>query len=324
MPGRYFSRLPWRLAESALRMRWSLTTKTTSPSAKLTNSAAFVKQFDTTLGAMANDGHYKRIWEHYLRHPLRTRAWLASLVLVGAGNSPAQTPPPQPSFVCAQAHQLAEQLVCTSAQASQADRTLQHLYLAVIKKAKGAKGRARLRAEQLHWLRTKRNTCTDLTCLLTAYNQRNDTLTQRNNQVLDLTNSTSTLLLERQLTSINDSVVLRGLTLTPATSAPLAIELETDLRDARGWTGSGPSIEMRCTEPGRREGYAGEFTFHTRAHGLDFQRVQRHHGDPPTLTYRMAVLTPGTDIPLNKEARCAIGLSEWLLDHPSTLRILRD
>ena len=254
--------------------------------------------------------------------------WVASSLLMAAGlvqaQSQASAQTPQPSFACMQASHHAEQLVCASVEASQADVTLHYLYDAVRKKAKGAQDRARLRKEQLRWLRTERNACTDTACVLLAYRARIDALTQHNNQVLDLGGHTAAVLMERLLPEINDSAVVRGLALRPETHAPIVVELETDLRDVRTWSGVGPRVEVRCTEPGRQEGYAGDFDFHTRVYGLDFQRVQRAHDGPASLTYRVAVIRPGKDIPLNQDARCAIGLGEWLLDHPSTLRVLRD
>jgi uncharacterized protein len=258
----------------------------------------------------------------------RVAGWFASWAVLVTGLVQAQTPPsppaPQPSFSCAEARHPAEQLVCASAEASGADVALHYLYEAVHKKAKSAKGRAKVRTEQLRWLRTVRNACPDTACVLQVYRTRIDALTQRNNQVLDLSGHASVMLFEHRLPEINDSAVVRGLALRSDTTTPIAIELETDLRDARGWTGVGPRVEVRCTEPGRQEGYAGDFDFHTRVYGLDFQRVQRAHDGSATVTYRVAEIRPGKDIPLNKDARCAVGFGEWLLDFPSTLRVLRD
>lgn len=72
-------------------------------------------------------------------------------------------------FDCNKATSKVERLICSDRSLSEMDRSLSEAFA---KAAKASNDPSALRAEQRQWLRTKRDACSDATCLSAVYKQR--------------------------------------------------------------------------------------------------------------------------------------------------------
>ncbi|MCV0440790.1 MAG: lysozyme inhibitor LprI family protein [Hydrogenophaga sp.] len=218
-------------------------------------------------------------------------------------------------FDCAQASAVAEHLVCAHPDLAEADRALNALYRAVLKKPTRPPG---LRQEQLRWLRTTRNRCANADCLRSAYRQRVAVLHALNIRPLSLTDAAFQPVLERAIARIDDTWVVGGLRLRANAPRRLQLELHVDPGDHLDWTLWGPRVQLFCTHPGRREGYAGRFEHRDQANGIDFLRVRRAQAQG----FVLMRFELGKALPLNEDIVCSVGFTEWLLDRPSTLYVV--
>lgn len=223
---------------------------------------------------------------------------------------------PTPGFDCNQAYTTAEHLICADAALALADHELGLWYRAVQKKSNRP---ASLREDQRRWLREVRDACLNADCLRQAYRSRTDTLRAYNTVPLDWRSAPFEPVFEREIPLINDSRVVRGLRLRAEAPTTLQLELHVDPQDHLAWRAPGPRVQIVCTEPDRREGYAGLFEHRAQAHGLDFVAVQRGQG----LGFVLMTLEIGKSLPLKQDIACAVGFSEWLLDKPSRFYVVR-
>lgn len=222
------------------------------------------------------------------------------------------------SFDCAQARTAVEHRVCDTPTVAQLDEDMGHLYSAMLKKA-DRPGRQALRTQQRRWLATQRNRCEDAACLETAYRSRLAALLAENNRPLELGDAAFEPLFSRPIRHINDSVLVRGLTLRADTPRRLQLELHVDPTDHLNWRMPGPRVVVACTEPDAREGYANRINYRTQAHGLvDFVPVRRTQGQG----YILMELNLGKGLPLKEDLLCHVAFTEWLLDKPSTLYLV--
>lgn len=93
---------------------------------------------------------------------------------VDASAAPTQaavvdTSPFAPSFDCSKASNGAERLICGDRELSKLDVELSERYM---KARNSGKDRNKLKSEQLAWLKSSRNACSDITCMSNAYKQR--------------------------------------------------------------------------------------------------------------------------------------------------------
>ncbi len=223
---------------------------------------------------------------------------------------------PAPGFDCNQAYTTAEHLICADPALALADHELGLWYRAVQKKPTRP---ATLRQEQRRWLREVRDACLNADCLRQAYAVRTRELRALNTQPLDWRNAPFDPVFERAIPLINDTRVVRGLRLRAEVPTALQLELHVDPQDHLAWRAPGPRVQIVCTEPERREGYAGRFEYRAQAHGLDFVAVQRGQG----LGFVLMTLEIGKTLPVNEDIACAVGFSEWLLDQPSRFYVVR-
>lgn len=87
--------------------------------------------------------------------------------------TPVQTPSDNisfaPSFDCLKANNGAERLICSDRDLSKLDVALNQEY---IKSRDASSNKLKLRAEQLEWIKTKRNSCSDKACMVETYRER--------------------------------------------------------------------------------------------------------------------------------------------------------
>lgn len=74
-----------------------------------------------------------------------------------------------PGFDCAKATTKPERLICSDSDLSAADLKLNQLFKQVFN---SAEDKETLKKDQLAWMKNRRNTCTDLPCMLEAYRER--------------------------------------------------------------------------------------------------------------------------------------------------------
>jgi hypothetical protein len=89
-----------------------------------------------------------------------------------AGEGWAAPRPEETSFDCAQAHKLAERLICSTPELAALDRQLADLFVAVRNQNLGAAIAANLQGDEARWLTAERNACSDVACLRQAYQSR--------------------------------------------------------------------------------------------------------------------------------------------------------
>lgn len=80
-----------------------------------------------------------------------------------------------PSFNCAKASTATEHLICSSSDLSALDVKLSQLYQQVMSKSNDVDS---LKKSQNEWRKTKRDTCSDVNCLASTYNERINELSQ--------------------------------------------------------------------------------------------------------------------------------------------------
>jgi hypothetical protein len=223
------------------------------------------------------------------------------------------------SFDCQAARLPAERLVCSDAALGGEDVRMNYLHHAVRDKLADAHSREQLRQAQLRWLSSVRNRCTDLPCLRQAYAARIDTLARRNNQVVSLVGQPYEPLYRHEFDTLHDSAVARGIRLRAEQPTTYQFEFHLDPRDEHAWLGIGPRIDLVCAEAGAREGYANAAELQRPRYFMDFTPIDRGQGR----AYIVHTLTLGRDLPLKTDLDCALGFSEWYLDQPSTLVMVR-
>lgn len=81
----------------------------------------------------------------------------------------------KPGFDCIGAATNAERMICASPELSAADAQLSDLYGRVLA---ASKNRDKLKADQINWIRTQRNVCSDVPCMLDVYEARKKQLMQ--------------------------------------------------------------------------------------------------------------------------------------------------
>lgn len=219
-------------------------------------------------------------------------------------------------FDCAQATTVAEHRVCAQPALAQADADLNYLYSALLRKPTRP---ASLRSEQRRWLRQVRDRCADEACLSAAYQQRLNALQALNARPLDLQNARFEPLSTHPINAIDDTWVVRGLRLRAEKPTRLQLELHVNPQDNLRWRLPGPLVRVHCSDPDKREGYAGLFSFMAQAHGVEFQPVRR----AGVQGFVLLPLDIGRgDLPLRQDIVCSVVFSEWLLDRPSTLYLV--
>ncbi|HEV7505544.1 MAG TPA: hypothetical protein VGS07_11575 [Thermoanaerobaculia bacterium] len=77
-----------------------------------------------------------------------------------------------PSFDCAKATYRSEHLVCSSPELAVLDLAMANAYRDAAARVRTRELKADLRNLQNHWLRSSRETCSDVTCLSEIYHQR--------------------------------------------------------------------------------------------------------------------------------------------------------
>lgn len=237
--------------------------------------------------------------------------FLPLLLVLAAADATAQFP----AFDCAAAFSTAEHLICANPDLASADADLNALYRALVKKPGHS---VTLRGDQRRWLRQTRDGCTDAACLRSAYTQRVATLSALNARPLELAGAPFKPVFKRGIDQINDTIVVRGLRLRSEAPRRLQLELHVDPGDHLAWRIPGPSVQVFCHDPDRREGYAARFEHLAHAQGVDFIPVQRRDAQG----FILMTLELGKTLPLHEDVVCSVAFTEWLLDKPSTLYVL--
>jgi uncharacterized protein len=223
------------------------------------------------------------------------------------------------SFNCQAARLPAERLVCSDAALGDEDVRMNYLHHAVRDKLADARSREQLRHDQLRWLSRVRNRCTDLPCLRQAYAARIETLAERNNRVVSLVGQPYEPLYRKEFATLYDSAVARGIRLRAEQPTTYQFEFQLDPRDEHAWSGIGPRVDLVCAEASALEGYANAAELQRPRYFMDFTPIDRGQGR----AYIVHTLTLGRDLPLKTDIDCALGFSEWYLDQPSTLVMVR-
>jgi uncharacterized protein YecT (DUF1311 family) len=98
----------------------------------------------------------------------------SSAPLAPAAQYPAEAASPapavaNPSFDCAKASTAIEHQICADPELADLDRQLAETYRSLLSALSDP---ASTKAEQVNWIKTQRNACTDTACLMTAYRSR--------------------------------------------------------------------------------------------------------------------------------------------------------
>lgn len=230
--------------------------------------------------------------------------------------APAATAP-TPAFDCQRAGKAVEQWICASPELALADQRLSEFYFTAQSKPDDDAALASLRRAQLRWLR-ERNRCETPGCVAASYARRTAALEAANQRVLRAQGQPFEPVFSRTVPSVNDTRVISGIVLQRAQATAYQVELYTDPQDARRWARGGPGARIACWPPDRQEGYASRFEYAARSWGDAFRKIERD-GRPGYVLLRFVV---GKDLPLHKDIRCTVALTEWLLDHPSELHVV--
>ncbi|KAF1687583.1 hypothetical protein B1992_02670 [Pseudoxanthomonas broegbernensis] len=235
---------------------------------------------------------------------------LLALVLLPLRTLAQPAPDALPPHACAQAGMALERETCT-----EADARMAMMYAALRRKQAGARD---LDAQQRQWRHEVLDRCGDPACMAEAYAARTADLRRRNEAPVDRPAWTRPPLIVRRIGSIDDTHVERGLWFRGGAPRSLQLELHVDPADHLAWGDSGPQVVLYCTDPHKREGYAGRFSYRARVDGIDFVRVRRG----PAYGFVMLRLDLGRDLPLDEDIRCSVAFTEWLLDRPATLHLV--
>ena len=238
----------------------------------------------------------------------------ALLLATASALLPARAQEPGAPPGCAEAP-IAAQHPCADPALARADATLSRLHDAL--RARQADPRA-LDDEQRRWRREVLGHCPDTACAAAAYAARTAGLRRRNETPVERPAWTRPPLIARRIAAIDDTHVEYGLWFRGGMPRRLQLELHVDPGDRLAWGDSGPRVLLQCSDPHRREGYAGRFELRRQASGVDFVRVRRGHAHG----FVMVDLELGRDLPLDEDVRCTVLLGEWLLERPSTLYLV--